>query len=55
MPPAECPDNDIVVLAPLQIVPAAAMAVPPILAAFTVTKALTLDAEAQTPLVTTAL
>ena len=44
-----------VVLAPLQIVPAVAVAVPPTLVGLTVTEVVKLDTDAQAPLVTTAL
>ena len=50
-----CPVKLIVVLAPLQTVPAVAVAVPPTLAPFTVTDVVELDDNAQTPLVTNAL
>ena len=53
MVPVE-PLTVMVVIDPLQIV-AAAAAVPPTLAPLTVTNALVLDAETQTPLVTSAL
>jgi hypothetical protein len=54
MVPVE-PLTVMVVIDPLQIVAAAAAAVPPTLATLTVTNALVLDAETQTPLVTSAL